>query len=110
MASYLTAPSSFVAATKAKASEVNSKFTAIYNALVGGTNDININGIFNNRLSNGNVDITANACYFAAYPIIDSATTYSLRNSSSRMVVLGDLTVNAGGTIDTTAGAEILIV
>lgn len=102
-----SSPSQFVAATKAKASEVNAKFTNVYNALTGGTHDYYANGIINNRLSNGSVDVTSNACYFNGYFTIDSTATYKLKTSSSRMVCFGDLTVY--GTLELTSGAEVLI-
>lgn len=110
MGTTLTSPASFVAATKAKASEVNNKFTSIYNALTGGTHDPYVNAVINARTSNGSVGVTAGACYFSGYHIIDSNASYLLKDSTSRMVIFGDLTINAGGTLELTSGSECLIV
>lgn len=107
MGTWASSPSQFVPATKAKSAEVNAKFTDIYNALGGGTHDHYLNGIINNRLSNGSVDITSSACYFNAFFTIDSTTTYKLKTSSSRMVTFGALTVY--GTLNLTAGAIALV-
>ena len=108
MGTWASSPSSFVANTKAKSSEVNAKFTDVYNALTGGTHDHYLNAIINNRLSNGSVDITSSACYFNGYFTIDSNATYNLKSSSSRAVFFGELIVH--GTLDLTSGAEVLIV
>lgn len=110
MGTFLSSPSQFVSDTKAKASEVNAKFTNIYNALTGGTHDYYANGIVNNRLSNGSVDVTAGSCYFNGYHAIDSTATYKLKDTTSRMVIFGDLEIKAGGTLDMTSGSECLIV
>lgn len=107
MGTWASSPSAFVAATKAKAAEVNAKFTDNYNALAGGTHDHYVNAIINNRLNNGSVDVTSNACYFNGYMTIDTASTYKLKASSSRMVCFGELTIN--GTLELTSGAEVLI-
>lgn len=109
MGTWASSPSQFVAATKAKSSEVNAKFTNLYNTLTDGQHDLNISGIINNRIDAGSVDITSNSCYFAGYLTIDSTTTYKLKSSSSRMVIFGALTVNVGGTLDLTSGSEVLI-
>mgnify|MGYP001567447584 CR=1 FL=1 len=105
-----SSPSQFVAATKAKSSEVNSKFTDVYNALAAGTHDHYVNAIINNRISNGSVDVTSNACYFNGYHTIDTTATYKLKTSSSRMVIFGALTINTGGILEMTSGSEALIV
>ena len=108
MGTFASSPAQFVAGTKAKAAEVNSKFTDHYNALVGGTYALFINGIMNNRTSNGSVDVTAGSCYFNGFFTVDSNATYALKAASSRMVCLGALTVH--GTLDITADAEALII
>ena len=107
MGTWASSPSSFVAATKAKASEVNAKFTNIYAALASGTHDHYINASINNRLSNGSVDVTSSACYFNGFFTIDTGATYKLKTSSSRMVTFGALTVD--GTLDLTSGAISLV-
>lgn len=107
MGTILSVPASFVALTKARASEVNAKFTDIYNALAGASYDSVLNGIRNNRLSNGDVAITSGGCYINAFHAIDSTATYSLRDTTSRMVVFGALTVH--GTLDITSGALALV-
>lgn len=109
MGTWASSPSSFVAATKAKSSEVNAKFTNLYNTLTDGQHDINISGLITNRIDQGSVDITSNACYIAGYLTIDSTTTYRLKTSSSRMVIFGDLTINSGGTLDLTSSSEVLV-
>ena|SRR3990167_10107812 len=109
MGTWASSPSSFIATTKAKASEVNAKFTNLYNTLTDGQHDLNISGLITNRIDTGSVDVTSNACYIAGYLTIDSTTTYKLKTSSSRMVVFGALTINAGGTLDMTSGSELLV-
>ncbi len=109
MGTWASSPSQFVAASKAKASEINAKFTNIYNVLTDGQHDLNISGIINNTIDTGSVDITSNSCYFAGYLTVDSTTTYKLKTDSSRMVIFGDLTINSGGTIDMTSGSELLV-
>lgn len=107
MASFASSPSSFIAGTKAKAAEINAKISNLYSAVASGTHDQYINGLHFNRTSNGTVGVTAGSCYFNAYHTIDSGTTYSLKSSTSRMAILGVLTVH--GTLDITSGAVALV-
>lgn len=109
MGTWASSPSQFIAATKAKASEVNAKFTNIYNTLTDGQHDLNISGIINKTIDTGSVDITSSSCYFAGYLTVDSTTTYKLKTASSRMVIFGELLINPGGTVDSTSGSELLV-
>ena len=109
MGTWASSPAQFIAATKAKASEVNSKFTDVYSALTGGTYDHYLNAIINRRLDAGSVDITSSACYFNGYFAIDSTTTYKLKASSSRMVIFGELEIKSGGLVDMTSGSVLHI-
>ena len=109
MGRYYSTPTSFVAATKARASEVNTNFTEVSNAFRAGTHDVYLNGLILNRLSNGNVSVTANGAYLGAYTTIDTNATYTLTDSTSRMAVLGMLTINAGGFLILTSGAEVVV-
>lgn len=108
MGTFASSPAQFVAGTKAKSAEINAKFTDHYNALRGGTYDLYINGLHNNRTSNGDVDVTGGSCYFNGYFAVDSNVTYKLKTSTSRMVTFGELIVY--GTVDITSGAELLVI
>ena len=106
MAAFLAITNTFTAGTKAKASEVNRNFTDLSSALSSGTSDILINGLQNNRLSNGNMTITGNYCAIYGYHTIDSTTTYDLATSTARAVFLGATTIY--GTLHIASNAEAL--
>lgn len=102
-------PSSFVANTKAKASEVNAKFSDVYSVLASATRDIYISTLRFPRLSVANVTMTGSDCFVYAYHQIDSATTYHLATSTARMVFIGELEIKSGGTLQIDSGAEVYI-
>ncbi len=107
MGTLASSPSQFVAGTKAKAAEVNAKFTSIFNAIAGGDGDVYVNGVQGKRTASASVDITANASHFSVAHIVPTALTYRLMDSTSRMCALSSLTVQ--GTLSLTSGAEVLV-
>ena len=110
MGTLASQPASFVANTKAKSSEVNAKFSDVYNVLAAGTRDVYLQGLRFPRLSSTNTTITGAECRVYAYLQIDSATTYHLATSTARMVCLGDLEIKSGGTLQIDSGAEVYII
>lgn len=109
MGSLLTSPASFVANTRARAAEVNAKFSAIATALRDGSNDIYVNGYRQSRLSTANVTLTGYDAFFGVFYTIGTNTTFDLATSTSRMVNVGDLEVSTGATLHVASGAQVLV-
>ena len=110
MGTLASIPSSFVANTRARSSEVNAKFSDVYNALAAGTYDHYINGLRYRRLSSSSITMTGSDCYLFAYHQIDSSTTYDLATSTARMIILDTLEIKSGGTLHIAPSAKVKII
>lgn len=105
MGALLTAPASFVANTRARASEVNAKMTTIAEAIRGGSNDVYTNGYRLSRVSNGNTTISGNDCVMLGFYEVGTDLTYDLATSTARLSCSTVMKVNTGATLHIATGA-----
>lgn len=112
MGQLTTAPSTFVANTRARAAEVNAKFSAHNQALKGGVNDLYATGYRINRLSPDavNTTITGNDCFMCAFYTLETSTTFDLATSTARLACIGDFTISTNATLHIATNAVAKIV
>lgn len=104
-----SAPASFVANTRARASEVNAKFTEVDNAIRSGSRDLYSTG-FRNALNDGNnTTLTGSECFIAGFYEIPTNMTFDIATSTARAVFLGALIGNTNSSFYVASGASAYI-
>lgn len=97
MATLLTATAgTFVANTRAKASEVNAKFNVLWGCLRDALYIPLTPGVYNDR-EGSSITIATSSCYMAGFYTVNG--TFSLDTSTARAVIFDTLAISSGSTM-----------
>jgi hypothetical protein len=109
MGTLLSIPASFVKSTRAKAAEVNAKFSDIYSALADGSRDHYINALRFKRLVSVNATVSDSDCHLLAAPIIGAGITYDVATSTGMLIALESCQILTTGVISVGSGASFVV-
>ena len=110
MANLLTTTvQSFTANTRAKASEVNAKFSHLWEAFRDGSRAPFTTGYYQKRYDDSAVTLNTATCFMAGYYRVPNGITFDLATSTARAVFFGELELQSTATFHVASAAVALV-